>query len=94
MGLLRNYAAFANVDLSSEAGHLSMPIEVMHGTADRVVRFETGAAMLRHLPDARFHELPGLGHGLFYYPEGREAALRIIENLAAALPLLGANAAD
>lgn len=85
MGLLRNYAAFANADLSAEAGELTMPVDIMHGTADRVVRFETGAAMLQHIPHARFHELPGLGHGLFYYPEGRELAQRIIEERAAAL---------
>jgi 3-oxoadipate enol-lactonase len=93
MGLLRNYAAFADVDLSAEAGHLSMPIEIMHGTADRVVRFETGAAMLQHLPHARFHELPGLGHGLFYYPEGREALRQILADRAAALWPLGTGAA-
>ncbi len=85
MGLLRNYAAFANTDLSDEVGRLKMPVDIMHGTADRVVRFETGAAMLQNIPHARFHELPGLGHGLFYYPEGREIARRIIEERAVAL---------
>jgi hypothetical protein len=36
------------------------------------------------MPHAAFHELPGLGHGLFYYPEGRETARKLIEAKAAA----------
>jgi pimeloyl-ACP methyl ester carboxylesterase len=94
MGLLRNYAAFANKDLSSEVDALRMPIDIIHGTADSVVRFETGAAMLRNMHHARFHELAGLGHGLFYYPEGRETARRIIEERARSLSPAGAGAAD
>lgn len=92
MGLLRNYAAFANTDLTDQVGRLSMPVDIMHGTADRVVRFETGAAMLQNIRHARFYELSGLGHGLFYYPEGREVARRIIEERAAALAPMGAPA--
>jgi pimeloyl-ACP methyl ester carboxylesterase len=95
MGLLRNYAAFAGVDLSSEVGALKCPIDIMHGTADRVVYFDTGASMLQNMRHARFHELEGLGHGLFYYPEGREAARAIIEEQAADLsPASSAAAAD
>lgn len=79
IGLLRNYAAFAGVDLTPELPRLGMPIDIMHGTADNVVRFAAGVVMHASLPHASFHTLPGLGHGLFYYPEARNLARAILE---------------
>jgi pimeloyl-ACP methyl ester carboxylesterase len=84
MGLLRNYGAFAGADLRGEVSRLTMPIDIMHGTADRVVSFEIGATLYSLKPHADLHELPGLGHGLFYYPEGRKTARKLIEAKAAA----------
>ena len=94
VGVMRNYAVFANIDLKKEIGRLSMPVDIMHGTADRVVRFETGASLTQYLPHAEFHALPDLGHGLFYYPEGRELARQIIEKQAAMLSPVPVGAAD
>ena len=42
---------------------LRIPVEVVHGTADRAVPFEVHAARLaRQVPDARLTPLPGVGH--------------------------------
>lgn len=84
MGLLRNYAAFANTDLTDQVGKLSMPIDIMHGTADKVVHYETGRKMFHAMPQAKFHDLPGLGHGVFYYLEGREMGRMLVEQQVAA----------
>jgi pimeloyl-ACP methyl ester carboxylesterase len=94
MGLFRNYAVFANVDLSSETGNLRMPVDIMHGTADRVVRFELGAALLQTMPHAELHPLPDLGHGIFYYPEGRELAGQVLQKHASKAPEAAMTAGD
>lgn len=83
MGLLRNYGAFINTDLRQEIGVLSMPIDIMHATGDSVVHFAAGRQLHEALPQAEFHTLEGLGHGLFYYPEGRQLAREIIESRVA-----------
>ena len=82
MGLLRNYAAFVDTDLTEEVRRLTMPIAIMHGTTDNVIRFASAVVMHGSMPHAQFHSLPGLGHGLFYYPEARELARQIIEKQA------------
>lgn len=94
MGLLRNYAAFVDTDIRDEIGALSMPIDIMHATGDRVVHYETGLQLHASLPQATFHTLDGLGHGLFYYPEGRALARRIIENQVASGGMVAAAAGE
>jgi pimeloyl-ACP methyl ester carboxylesterase len=50
-----------------------MPVEVIHGSADRIVGADHGRELSGLIPQANLTELAGLGHGLLYYPEGREA---------------------
>jgi pimeloyl-ACP methyl ester carboxylesterase len=52
-----------------------MPVQVIHGSSDTIVGVRHGREIASLIPDATLTELPGLGHGLLYYPEGRKALL-------------------
>ncbi|HEY7268919.1 MAG TPA: alpha/beta hydrolase [Dehalococcoidia bacterium] len=83
-GLLRTYAAFFGRDLSRELGRLStLPVHVLHGTADTVVPFTAGEWLQRCIPNARLHALEGLDHGLLYYEEARLLVRELVERMAA-----------
>src|SRR5690606_23970629 len=73
LGLIRTYGAFSGVDLRPELSRLQMPVHVIHGDADSIVGLHHGSELAMLIPDAGYTELPGLGHGLLYYEEGREA---------------------
>jgi pimeloyl-ACP methyl ester carboxylesterase len=72
MGILRNYAAFIGRDHYERASELSVPVKIVHGTADTVVPVRRAHVLHRLIAQSELHLLPGLGHGLFYYEEARE----------------------
>jgi pimeloyl-ACP methyl ester carboxylesterase len=82
LGLIRTYVAFSGCDLRREIGRLRMPVEVIHGSADRIVGAHHGRELSGLIPQANLTELAGLGHGLLYYREGREALGAAVEVMA------------
>jgi pimeloyl-ACP methyl ester carboxylesterase len=75
LGLIRTYVAFSGRDLRGELSSLRMPVQVIHGSSDTIVGVRHGREIASLIPGATLTELPGLGHGLLYYPEGRKALL-------------------
>ena len=78
LGLIRTYVAFSGRDLRDELPNLRLPVEVIHGSSDRIVGANHGREVASLIPGATLAELPGLGHGLLYYPEGRRALVEAI----------------
>ena len=78
LGLIRTYVAFSGRDLSEEIGSLRMPVAVLHGSADTIVGAHHGRELARLIASSHLTELPGLGHGLLYYSEGRKALRRAV----------------
>lgn len=82
LGLIRTYVAYSGRDTAPHLRRLSMPVHVIHGTADSIVPFEKGRALHAAIPGSTLLALPGLDHGLPYYPEAREALREVVESLA------------
>jgi pimeloyl-ACP methyl ester carboxylesterase len=77
-GSLRQLAAIiADRDRSPQLAKLRMPVTVIHGADDKLVRKSGGRATAQAIPGARLVEIPGMGHGL---PRG--AWPRIIDAIA------------
>ncbi len=63
------------VELSRRYGQLQEPVEVVHGTHDRIVPFAVHAEpLVRALPDARLTRLEGIGHMPHHAAPDRVAA--------------------
>ena len=62
-----------------------MPVTVIHGTEDKLVRKSGGRATARAIPGAKLVEVPGMGHGL---PRGAWPTIigAIVENAERATP--------
>ena len=85
LGLIRTYVAFSGRDLRPELPELRMPVHVMHGDADTIVGVHHGRELGRLIPNAQYTELPGLGHGLPYYEQGRVTLRNAVEAMAQSL---------
>ena len=48
----------------SRLKNVSAPSLVIHGVDDPLVRVEGGRDTAAHIPGARLHEIPGMGHDL------------------------------
>jgi 3-oxoadipate enol-lactonase len=81
-GLVHTYHAFWGRDLSSEVHRLTMPVQIIHGTADTIVPFEKGRDLHERIVGSEMHALPGLGHGLLLYEDGRAALRRVLDRYA------------
>ncbi len=81
LGLIRTYVAFSGRDLRLELARLRMSVHVIHGNADTIVHTHHGRELAALIPHAAYTELPDLGHGLLYYPEGRATLQRAIQAL-------------
>ena len=57
-------AIVADRDRSKQLAKLRMPVTVIHGTEDKLVRKSGGRATARAIPGAKLVEVPGMGHGL------------------------------
>ncbi len=64
-GMIRNYNAFAGVDLTPRLGELKMPVLIVHGNADAAVPLEFAKALHDGIPKSQFRELDAVGHGVF-----------------------------
>jgi pimeloyl-ACP methyl ester carboxylesterase len=48
----------------SRLSRLELPVQVQHGTADRLIPFAAGRELARRIPGARFEPIAGAGHAL------------------------------
>lgn len=69
---------FANID---KIGALDMPILILHGDKDRVIRFSHGQRLAEEAQKADFIGFPGMGHELAYTDEAQQAVLEWIAAL-------------
>ena len=81
-GLVHTYHAFWGGDIAQEVHRLTMPVHVIHGTADTIVPFHKGRDLHQRIAGSEMHALPGLGHGLLLYEDGREALRRVLDRYA------------
>jgi pimeloyl-ACP methyl ester carboxylesterase len=81
MGIVRTYVAFLGRDIRNELPSLRMPVRIIHANADPLVGVHHGRELARLIPGAALTELAGLGHGLFNYPQGRDALRIAVESL-------------
>ena len=64
-GVIRQmYAVSASGDRTPSLRRLHLPVTVLHGTADRLVRPAGGRATARAIPGARLRMFEGMGHDL------------------------------
>ncbi|HEX6024826.1 MAG TPA: alpha/beta hydrolase [Solirubrobacter sp.] len=64
-GSLRQLGAIvADRDRSHALAKLKIPVTVIHGAEDKLVRPSGGRATARAIPQAKLIEIPGMGHGL------------------------------
>jgi 3-oxoadipate enol-lactonase len=57
-------ACYRFYDEGIDAEQIDVPALVVHGTEDLIVPTENGRELARRLPNARYVELPGVGHNL------------------------------
>jgi pimeloyl-ACP methyl ester carboxylesterase len=74
-GELRNIEAYQGYDFSSRLSGLTMPVCVIHGTADATVPIAWGEALHQGIPGSEFHAIPGADHGVLAY-DGAQQVLR------------------
>jgi pimeloyl-ACP methyl ester carboxylesterase len=62
-GPLRQYAAcLRSTDRTAALAALDIPTSIIHGRADRLIRFEAALDLAKAIRDAELHLFPGLGH--------------------------------
>lgn len=75
-GFLRHYAAvMAAPDRRPLLKDLRLPVTVIHGADDPLVRPEGGRDTAAAIPGAQYHEIPGMGHNIPQALEGHIADL-------------------
>jgi len=72
-GELRNVEAFQGYDFNPRLAELTMPVFVIHGTADATVPFAWGEALHAGIPDSEWYPIEGADHGVLLYPESQQA---------------------
>jgi pimeloyl-ACP methyl ester carboxylesterase len=64
-GVLRQiHAISASGNRTAALGRLRLPVTVLHGTRDQLIRPSGGRATARAIPGARLHLIEGMGHDL------------------------------
>ncbi|MDF0599513.1 alpha/beta hydrolase [Psychromarinibacter sp. C21-152] len=67
--------------MSQRYGEITVPVEIVHGTADRIVGFDIHARPLaEQLPNARLTPLRGIGH--MPHHVAQEAVIAVLDRLA------------
>lgn len=66
-GEVRNAEAFQGYDFTARLSELSMPVCVIHGTADISVPYAWGEALHEGIPGSEFHAFQDAGHGVLLY---------------------------
>jgi pimeloyl-ACP methyl ester carboxylesterase len=82
VGEIRNFEAYLNIDFSSRLTELRMAVQIVHGTADRVVPYAWGEALHRGIKQSELVPVDGADHGIIAYEAAakaiREWVLRVI----------------
>ena len=76
--VMQQMRACAEHDASGRLSRLSMPTQVIHGTADRLIKASNGESIARLIP-APIELLEGVGH-LFWWEQPRRSAELIREH--------------
>jgi pimeloyl-ACP methyl ester carboxylesterase len=71
IGMLRNYAAYAERDFTARLGELTMPTFIVHGTDDLAVPIEYAETLKVGIGHAEYHVIQGAGHGIMRNPEAQ-----------------------
>src|SRR5688572_19068589 len=74
-GELRNVEAYQGYDLTPRLAELTMPVCIIHGTADATVPIAWGEAIHAGIPGSEFHAIPDADHGVLLY-DGAQLVLR------------------
>ena len=74
-GEVRNYAAYAGVDLTSRLRELRLPAFIIHGDGDSIVPVKGSYTLAEHIPNAELRILEGEEHGLLTRPTEAPAAI-------------------
>jgi 3-oxoadipate enol-lactonase len=86
-GEIRNLEAYQGYDFSSRLGELTMPVCVIHGTADATVPIAWGEALHQRIKGSEWCAVEGADHGVLAYPGAQQALLawadRIIATVSA-----------
>jgi 3-oxoadipate enol-lactonase len=67
--------AVSEHDTSGRLAGLTMPVLIVHGTADEMLPVANAQTIASHLPHARLEQLNGAGHLFFWEQPARAAAL-------------------
>ena len=81
-GLVRTYMAFSGRDISNEVHRIEPPVHIIHGTADTIVPWNKGRDLHERIAGSELRTLPGLGHGLLLYEEGRDELRSVLDPYA------------
>jgi 3-oxoadipate enol-lactonase len=85
-GEIRNLEAYQGYDFTSRLGELSMPVCIIHGTADATVPIAWGEALHAGIPGSEWHAIEGADHGVLAYPGAQAALLDWAERIVASVP--------
>ena len=72
-GELRNIEAYQGYAFTSRLAELTMPVCIIHGTADATVPIAWGEALHAGIPGSEFHAIEGADHGVLLYDGARQA---------------------
>ncbi len=68
-------------DMRPRYGEITVPVEIIHGTADRIVGFDIHSRPLaEQLPNARLTPLPGIGH--MPHHVAQDTVIAVLDRLA------------
>ena len=82
-GEIRNFAAYLDFDFAPRLAELSMPVCIVHGTADQTVPFAWGRALHEGIPGSEFHAIEGGAHGILSNPAAADVLRAWASRIAA-----------
>jgi pimeloyl-ACP methyl ester carboxylesterase len=86
VGEVRNVEAYQGYDFTPRLGELTMPVCVIHGTADATVPFAWGRALHEGIPGSEFHAIEGADHGVLLYAGAKDALRAWATRIVASVP--------
>ena len=84
-GDVRNAEAFQGYDFTSRLTELTMPVCVIHGTADATVPFAWGETLHQGIPGSEFYAIEGADHGILAYDEAQKVLRAWTDRVMAAV---------